>query len=783
MGIVNRRDLMAGVAAAAITMSAEPRDAGAQEPPRAPLKLWYREPAEEWVQALPVGNGRLGAMVFGGIATERLQLNEDTFFAGGPYDPINPAALGALPEVRRLIFARQYAEAERLANETMIGRPVRQMAYQTLGDLVMLFPGLDNTHAYTRELDLDTAIATTAFNVGGQRHAREVFSSPVDQVIVVRLSCSQGQRIGADFALATPQDGALSVENGDTIVLAGVGPSQQGIEGRLRFEVRAKVLARGGTLRARAEGLSVAGADEVLVLIAAATGYKRFDDISGDPTALNRERIAAASAKGFEQLCADHVREHQRLFRRVSLDLGQSEAARMATDERVRNFASGDDPALAALYFQFGRYLLISSSRPGTQPANLQGIWNEKTNPSWQSKWTININTEMNYWPAESCNLSECVEPLVDLVSDLAVTGAAAAQRMYGAGGWMAHNNTDIWRPASPVDGAVWSLWPTGGAWLCQNLWDSYEFTLDRAYLERIYPLLKGASEFFFDALVEDPASGALATTPSLSPENRHPFGSSLCAGPAMDNQILRDLFKHAGEASEILGVDSEFRARCATTRARLAPDKIGQAGHLQEWAEDWDMAVPEIRHRHVSHLYALHPSDQIDVVETPDLAAAARRSLEIRGDDATGWGIGWRINLWARLHQGDHALDVIKLLLTPQRTYPNLFDAHPPFQIDGNFGGTAGMAEMLLQSHRGRIQLLPALPRAWRQGRATGLRARGGYEVDLTWAGGALTEVRLTSRAGRATRLVYGAHETPVRLGRGRSARFGVRGGRLAPL
>lgn len=784
---INRRELLkataalaaAGTGGVAFAAKEKGRSASRTEAGPAPLLLWYRQPARIWTEALPVGNGRLGAMVYGGVSHERLQLNEDTLYAGGPYSAINPRALEGLPRVRELIFAGRYAEAEALANETMMAQPIKQMPYQPLGNLWLQFDRLDNVSDYRRELDLDAAIARAEFRVGQAAHRREVFVSPVDQCLVLRYTVEGGDALVGRIRTGNEHPTATEVV-GDEWLVTGRNVSKHGIEGRLRFAFRVQVRHQGGHVRVEQDQIVFDGVRELELRVVAATSYVRYDDVSGDPMAITGGQLRKLAGKPFDAVLAEHLAEHRRLFRRVRLDLGRTAAADLPTDERIAAFAQGNDPALVALYHAYGRYLLICSSRPGSQPANLQGIWNDLMDPPWESKYTININAEMNYWPAEAGALPECVEPLERMVTDLAQTGAQVAKEMYGAPGWVVHHNTDLWRQASPIDGAKWGLWPMGGAWLLQPLWDRWDYGRDIDYLRRVYPLFRGAAEFFTATLVRDPDTGAMVTVPSLSPENQHPFGSSLCAGPIMDAQILRDLFAQCIEATRVLGVDADFAAKLAALGQQLPPNRIGKAGQLQEWQQDWDMQAPEIQHRHVSHLYGLHPSAQINLRDTPELARAAKRTLEIRGDDATGWGIAWRLNFWARLWDGEHALKILRMLLSPQRTYANLFDAHPPFQIDGNFGGAAGIVEMLVQGWGGTVFLLPALPRAWRDGALTGVPVRNAARLDLSWKGGRLEQAVLHSQRGGDYRIAHAGQEIAVKLDAGQSATLRLRGDTL---
>ncbi|MGC4045706.1 MAG: glycoside hydrolase family 95 protein [Armatimonas sp.] len=700
------------------------------------MKLWYTGPAAKWDEALPIGNGTIAAMVFGGAEKAQFQLNHADLWAGGPHDYAHSGAAAALPEIRRLIFAGDYAAAQRLADQQFMSQPLRQKPYQILGNLWIVRKA-ENTANYRRELDLDAGITRSP--------GIEAFASHPDGVIVIHLTGADDVQLQFD----SPHARNTVRQEGDTWVLAGQSDT-------VKFEARAQV---------RKEGRG-----NVTILLAMATSYKNWQDVSGDPTAQNVKTLERVAKKSYAVLKKAHTTDYQKLYNRTALDLGPQ--PEVPTDARIKDFARGKDPQLAALHFAFGRYLLISCSRPGGRPATLQGLWNDSLTPPWDSKYTININTEMNYWPAGPANLLECYEPLFGMLEEMAETGKSVAKVHYGAGGWVCHHNTDGWRGTAPVDGAYYGIWPMGGAWLCKSIKDYYDFTGDDAMLARLYPVLRGAAWFFVDALVSDPATGELVTCPSNSPENAHHRNVSICAGPAMDSQILRDLFDAVIFTAKKLDKDAAFQDILHLTRAKLPKDRIGKGGQLQEWREDWDLEAPEPNHRHVSHLYGLFPSAQINPDATPALAAAAKNSLERRGDMSTGWSLAWKLNLWARLREGERAYTLLTGLLTPQRTAPNLFDLHPPFQIDGNFGAVSGVCELLLQSHTNELHLLPALPKAWPQGSVRGLLARGGTTVDLEWSGGKLATAYLKASKPGAVTVRVGEERKTVTLRANRRTR-----------
>ncbi|HEY8234840.1 MAG TPA: glycoside hydrolase family 95 protein [Vicinamibacteria bacterium] len=791
-----------------------------------PLRLRYAQPAERWTEALPVGNGRLGAMVFGGVASERLQLNEATLWSGGPKEWNNPGAREVLPEVRAAVFAGDFVKATELARK-MQG-PYTQ-SYQPLGDLRLRFSGeaAGPASSYERSLDLDRAIAAVRYQVGGATFTREVFSSYPDQVIVVRLACDRPGLVGVSVSADSPLRYSVQAEGEHTLVVRGRAPSHvdpsylrsdapiryddgPGAAG-MTFDVRVRVLSEGGSVTSGGSSLTVSKADAVTLLISAGTSFDGpFKPPGRDASAQALARLAAAQTVGHADLAVRHVADHQRLFRCVALDLGSAAgAAELATDARLERFAKGEaDPGLATLLYQYGRYLLIASSRPGGPPANLQGIWNESMRPPWSSNWTLNINTEMNYWPAEVANLAETHEPLLAFVEALATNGRRTAEINYAARGWVAHHNADLWAQTAPVGNfgggdPKWANWPMSGAWLSTHLWEHYAFGLDRAFLrERAWPVMRGAAEFGLDWLVED-AKGRLVTAPSTSPElSFHtPDGrvASVSMAATMDMSILWELFSDCLDALRVLGIEKDFAARLESARGRLFPLQVGARGQLQEWSQDF--LETEVDHRHPSHLFGVYPGRQITPA-APALFAAARRALEIRGDDGTGWSLGWKINLWARFKDGDHAYVLVRNLLRPVRddgrtsygpsggVYPNLFDAHPPFQIDGNFAFTAGVSEMLVQSRfdvaRGgqavaEIELLPALPSAWPDGSVRGLRSRGGFEVsELSWTGRQLASVTLVSASGGSVRVRYGSRATQLAMQPGERVTLGARLTRL---
>ncbi len=726
-------------------------------------KLWYDKPAKQWVEALPIGNGRIAAMVFGDPAMEKLQLNEATFWSGGPSRNDNPDAPKVLDSIRYYLFNGNYKRAQILADKGLTAKTLHGSAFQNIGDLTFDFNNLNDIKNYYRELDIEKAITTTTFTANGINFKREVFASIPDNVIVIKLGSGKKNALSFSAQFNSELKKNTKSIDSNTLQMDGLSSTLDGVQGQVKFNAIAKFINKGGKTEISENGISVSNANEVTILISIATNFTDYKTLNTDEVSKSRKYIEASENKSFNTLLKNHLASYQKYFKRVDLDLGTSESSKNPTDVRIKNFATSYDPELIALYYQFGRYLLISSSQPGGQPANLQGIWNNSNKPAWDSKYTININTEMNYWPAEKTNLPEMHEPLIQMVKDLSESGKQTAKTMYNSRGWVAHHNTDIWRISGVVDFANAGMWPMGGAWLSQHLWEKYLYSGNKNYLQSIYPILRSAAQFYEDFLIEEPTHKWLVVSPSMSPENipNGHQGSALAAGNTMDNQLMFDLFTKTKKAAEILNIDSEKIRIWDKIISRLPPMKIGKYGQLQEWAEDWDN--PKDNHRHVSHLYGLFPSNQINPFTTPELLDASKTVLLHRGDVSTGWSMGWKVNLWAKLLDGNHANKLIKDQLSLVEkdgwgekggTYPNLFDAHPPFQIDGNFGCTSGITEMLLQTQNGFIDILPALPDEWKNGNISGLKTYGGFEVSIVWENNKAKEIIIKSNLGGNCRI-----------------------------
>ncbi|MGF7229786.1 glycoside hydrolase family 95 protein [Arachidicoccus sp.] len=727
------------------------------------MKLWYRQPARNWNEALPVGNGRLAAMVFGNPKKEIIQLNEGTLWAGGPNNNVNPEAKPYIAQIRQLLFEGKYVQAQRMADKDAGPKGNSGMAYQSAGDLVIDFGNRENIQNYHRDLDLASAVTHASYKVGHANFTESVFTSFADQVIVIHLSADKTGEINCLLSLKSQLKHSISTMN-MKLELNGISSDQENMQGQVKYTTIVQPIITGGFLSRTDTSVIIHHAKEATIIVSIATNFKNYKDLSGDNELLAKTFLNKAIKKDYQKLLKNHVCAYKKFFDRVSLNLGTTDSINNPTDIRIQDFHNGNDPQLAALYFQFGRYLLICASQPGGQPATLQGLWNNMINPPWDSKYTVNINTEMNYWLTDKTNLSACIEPLLQMLKELSVTGQRSAKERYGARGWVMHHNTDIWRITGVVDGGYY-MWPEGGTWLCQNLWEHYLYTGDKHYLKELYPILKSASEFFVDELQVEPAHHWLVVSPTMSPEHSYKVMDGtqidMTYGATMDNQLVFDLFSNTMQAAKILKVDKAFSDTLKMKRDSLPPMQIGQHAQLQEWIKDWDN--PNDHHRHLSHLYGLFPSNQISAFRTPKLFEAAKNSLIQRGDVSTGWSMAWKINLWAHLFDGNHALKLLKDQLSPaitpdgnQRggTYPNLLDACPPFQIDGNLGCTSGITEMLLQSGDGALFVLPALPDSWKNGEVKGLKGRGGFALDFIWKDGKLNKLVVHSSIGGNCRI-----------------------------
>ena len=735
--------------------------------------LWHKKPAEEWENAYPVGNGRLGAMVYGGIKEEKIQLNEDTYWSGGPYSTVVKGGYKELPKIQKLIFEGKPLEAHKIFGRYLMGYPVEQQKYQSLANLHLFFNEDLEAKNYKRWLDLSEGITGVEYTINGVTYLREVLSSHVDQTIAIRLTASKPGMISFDTELRGVRNSAhsnyatdyfrMDGKGENELILTGKSADYLGIEGKLRYEARAQIHSDGGTVERDGTRIKVANSNSVTILFVAATNFINYKDVSGNEKAEVQNYLENLDNKDYATIRKNTLEDYQSLFDRVELDLPSTSTSYLPTDERMVSIQTDPDPQMSSLSYQFGRYILISSSRPGTQPTNLQGIWNKDMNPSWDSKYTTNINTEMNYWPAEASNLSELTEPLFKMIEELTDQGTEVASEHYGAKGWVFHQNTDIWRVAAPMDGPTWGTFTVGGAWLTTHLWEHYQFTQDLKFLEKVYPIIKGSVDFFMDFLVEHPNGKWLVTNPSNSPENP-PEGpgykyfydevtgmyyfTTITAGATMDMQILKDLFKYYGQATQILGRDKEYAQEVLKSRERLVPSQVGKDGTLQEWMEDYGQL--EEKHRHFSHMYGLFPGNVLSKKKTPEFVEPIKAVLEQRGDGGTGFSRAWKMALWARLSDGDRANSIYKGYLQEQ-CYLSLFaKCYTPLQVDGSLGVTAAISEMLVQSHEDGIELLPALPKVWDAGRFKGVCTRGAFELDMQWENNAIKTVEILSKAGK---------------------------------